>query len=314
MATSNHCATVSPSVYDGLYGQSRSYAEDVGNDDDDENSDMKQNVVGKEEEVENHHDDEDDEDSDDDFQDDDEHDPSKQSATTSPTNANDTKRVVFFKVMVVTILIISATMIGMGIHRYIENSEQTTFEAKYHADANKVFAMIGSSIDKTLGTLNALSMLYVSYGNIDSPNSTTFPFVTIPNYALQISKMLHLTDGLYISVVPIVTPNEKQAFERYMYEQDGWVNDTFAVQDVWDGYHGNKSADGYNWSRNNHIYGVFGDIEDNVTRYMLPTWQSFPVAIDYVRKNKRRIVFFSLIRSFENQVHLTKRFFFAFLL
>jgi hypothetical protein len=46
---------------------------------------------------------------------------------------------------------------------------------------------------------------------------------------------------------------------------------------------------------------VFGDIEDNVTRYMLPTWQSFPVAVQYVSKNKtRHNCFFPPFRSFEN--------------
>jgi uncharacterized DUF497 family protein len=170
----------------------------------------------------------------------------------------DTKCVANLKVLVILILVISATIISVVVYRYITQSEKNQFEDNFHSNAKKVFEEIGSNFDRTLGALNAISIALVSYAH---KQGDEWPYVTIPDFALLAAKLLPLTEGVYIAVMPIVQPNQKDDWEEYAYQNDYWVNETLAIQNEWDSYYGEVQ---YNWERNKKIYGSFGDVEANV--------------------------------------------------
>jgi hypothetical protein len=170
----------------------------------------------------------------------------------------DTKRVMYLKLLVILILIASATIISVVVYLYITRSETKQFEAKFQNDADKIVSAISTSMQRTLGALNAIAVTFVSYAY---DQGMEWPFVTLPDYALHASKLLPLTDGLYVAVIPSVTPAQKGQWEEYANQNDLWVNQSLAIQEVWDGYHGDFS---YDWTRSSNIFGVFGDIEANV--------------------------------------------------
>jgi hypothetical protein len=176
----------------------------------------------------------------------------------------DTKRVWHMKVLVLLILIISAISIAAFVYTYIAADEIQKFESKFYNDADKVFDAIGSSFERALTTLNAFSILLVTYSQSnghEGTNATTWPFVTLPNFAGQASKLLPITNGLYIAVLPIVAPSQKQQWEEYAYQHDGWVNESLALQEVWDGYRGNVS---YDWARSESVYDNYDIVYPNV--------------------------------------------------
>lgn len=188
----------------------------------------------------------------------------------------DAQRVWHMKLCVIFILILSAVCIAAAVYVYVTSDEIQAFRDHYYNDADKVYDAIGSSFERTLSTLNAVSILLVTYsqniyhktgtngtsGTTTATKSTsTWPFVTLPNFAGQVSKLLPITNGLYIAVLPIVTPSQKKSWEEYAYEHDGWVNESLALQEVWGGYHGNVS---YDWSRSESIYDNFDVVYPNV--------------------------------------------------
>lgn len=227
------------------------------------------------------------------------------------TTKHDSQRVVLTRILLIITLVTSATIIAILLHRYIASNEKRNFEDKFNNDASKVLEAIGSSLERTLGVLDAISISFVSFANtmvkVDSSNNDTirtWPFVTLPDFALHASKLLPLTDGVYVSIQPIVYPSQKLQWEEYASQNDQWVNETLDIQEVWDGFHGNTTL---NWMKNRYIYNAFGDIESNVryvfqdksakqscnvisliniihSRYMLPQWQGFPIALE-VRNN-----------------------------
>ena len=178
--------------------------------------------------------------------------------TENVTMKLDTKRVIHLKFLVIFILFISASIISIAVYKYIRKSEISQFHSKYYNDANKVFTAIGSSFERTLGTMNAIAVSYVSYAD---DQDMEWPYMTLPNFAILASKLLPLTEGVYVAGVPMVQPSQRQQWEEYVYYHDEWVNESLAVQEVWEGYHGDIT---YNWIRNHSIYGAFGDIETNV--------------------------------------------------
>jgi hypothetical protein len=73
-----------------------------------------------------------------------------------------------------------------------------------------------------------------------------WPFVILPHYPLLASKLLSLTNGLYVVVVPSVTPAQKQEREQYAYQHDFWVNESLAIQEVSGDFYGDILND---WTR-----------------------------------------------------------------
>ena len=91
--------------------------------------------------------------------------------------------------------------------------------------------------------------------------NATWPFVTLPDHARQLSKLLPQTDGVLIQCIHFVKPEERDEWELYTSQNNYWVNESIALQDNWDRYHGYIS---YDWEGVDVIYGDNGDIPQNV--------------------------------------------------
>jgi hypothetical protein len=173
------------------------------------------------------------------------------------TTKKETKDVLHLKVLVILILVISATTIASGAFLYITRGETSQFEAKYYNDAAKVLDGVGSSLHRTLGLLDSLAVTCVSYAN---SQNNTWPFVALPDFGARMAKVLPLTDAAIISLLPIVYPGKREEWEAYSVEQNDWVNQSIAIQETWSGYYGPID---YGWQPNGVIYGDEGDIDSN---------------------------------------------------
>jgi hypothetical protein len=162
----------------------------------------------------------------------------------------ETSTVVRFKALLVLVLVASTVGAALAVHRYTHCNEMKQFKERFQVDAAKVQEAIGSSMDKTLGALDSLSVTLVSFAN---NTNATWPFVTLPNFAVQAAKLLRLTDVMYINVLPIVHPKQRVAWETYSVQHDYWVNQSMAVQETWDGYYGPVI---YGWEPTAEIHGI----------------------------------------------------------
>jgi hypothetical protein len=118
-----------------------------------------------------------------------------------------TRTVFRYKAVVVMVLITSATLVAAWTYSYTSRSEQEKFTAQFHADSTKVWEAFGSNLDKTLGLLDSVAVTLVSM--VRNDNETSWPFVTVPNFAIRMSKLLPFTAALNINVLPLVTAEER---------------------------------------------------------------------------------------------------------
>jgi hypothetical protein len=187
----------------------------------------------------------------------------------------DTQRVIRLRLLLILTLIASATILSTLVHRYVTTNEKKHFEDKFSNDADKIFEAVGSSLERTMGVLNAFALAYVSYAadvptdnhnnyyHNDETNvtSSAWPFVTLPNFALHASKLLPLTNGLLVSMLPLIYPSQKQQWEEYASQNDGWVNETLQIQEVWGNYYGETR---YDWHKVQHISSLHHEVFSNV--------------------------------------------------
>jgi hypothetical protein len=169
----------------------------------------------------------------------------------------ETKEVNQFKVIVLFILLISAVVVATCVNMYVKKKELSQLEEKFRTDASKVLDTVGNSIDRTLISMDSLAVDLVSYARA---TNSTWPCVTLPNYALRMSKALPQTDAMTMQVLPIVKPSQRKRWEHFVSQNYFMLNETMAIQESWDGYFGSIS---YDWETNDIIYGDNGDIEGN---------------------------------------------------
>ena len=157
----------------------------------------------------------------------------KQLEVVNPLSENtiakeETQQVRRYKIVVFTVLTISAIIFAVFVNLFIRNNEQGDFENAFREGAAKVFKAIGSSIERTLIPLDVLSVIMVSHAKAFN---ATWPFVTLPDYALQMSKILPQTDGIVIQSIHLVEPEERTHWEWYTSQNNHWVNESIAFQD-----------------------------------------------------------------------------------
>lgn len=187
----------------------------------------------------------------------------------SPTQAltignKESREVNRFKVIVVFTLIVVAVVSSTCVFAFIKKAEQSQFEETFHANALKVLEAVRNSIDNTLMPLDNLAVTLVSHAKAQK---SEWPFVTLDDYGVRIAKVLPLTDAIWITLLPVVTPATRLQWENYSRTHDDWVEENFAVQNTWEMYYGPKNLT-FDEEGAEVITGNFGPLESN-TRYAL---------------------------------------------
>lgn len=154
----------------------------------------------------------------------------------STTAKNDVEEVIAKKettnvnrvrVLVVLVLVASTIGIALGVYFYTSNTETEQFEKQFHDDALKVLEETGTAFERTLSMLDLFSTTLVS----DARSSNqTWPFVTIPNFAVKAAKLRSVILGFAVYLIPIVTPANRVQWESYAYQNREWTNETLHIQ------------------------------------------------------------------------------------
>jgi hypothetical protein len=169
-----------------------------------------------------------------------------------------------FKIIVILILLVVAVVSSSCVFVFIKKSEQSQFEEEFHADALKILEAVRNSIDNTLMPLDNLAVSLVSHAK---DQGDEWPFVTLEDYGVRIAKILPLTDAIWITVLPVVTPEKRLNWENYSRTHDDWVVENFAVQDTWELYFGPKNLT-FDAEAASEVNGNFGILEQNM-RYVV---------------------------------------------
>ena len=180
-----------------------------------------------------------------------------QTITIGNKESNDINR---FKVIVILILLLVAVVASSCVAVAVKKAEQNQFVDKFHYDALKVLESVRNSIDNTLMPLDNLAVALVSHAKA---HEEEWPFVTIEHFAIRIAKILPLTDAIWITVLPVVTPDQRLQWENYSRTHDDWLIESFTIQDTWERYYGPKNLT-FDADAAAQVNGNFGLLEVNI--------------------------------------------------
>ncbi|CAB9526948.1 natriuretic peptide receptor 2 [Seminavis robusta] len=184
-------------------------------------------------------------------------------------------RIVFYlRVLVILVLAVAAICVCMGVHKYVTDQQQDAFETKFNNDASKVLEVVGATFQDTLGSTDAFITQLVAYARY---SGSSWPYVTMPAFAIHATKLLKLSKAFYFSVYPFVEPWQHDEWLNYTNETNGWIHESLDIQAKDEDWWGPKEKE---FSHRHEIFATGGKARDEPFGHMnnfLPSWQVHPM-------------------------------------
>jgi len=140
-----------------------------------------------------------------------------------------------WKLLMVAVLLVSMGGIALTIFLHTSNLEVSEFDKQFHDDADKVMKDMGTKLDFSLGAIDALVVSALSFARF---TNQTWPYVTIPDFAVRAAKIRAISSAVTLIIYPFVKPNERQEWEAFAARNNQWVDESIDVQSRDDTYHG----------------------------------------------------------------------------
>jgi hypothetical protein len=172
--------------------------------------------------------------------------------------------------MIVLFCLLGSTIgVAVGVHRYVAHGEQVNFETQFHDDSKKVLDNIGSTLAITLGSVDEFLVSLVTFANA---TNSSWPYVTLPDYAVRVAKLRSLSKAVLVTQYQYVTGPQRAEWEAYTATHHQWLQNGIDVQEADATYHGLIV---HNYTVDNHIYA--NSPSYNSSGPYLPKWQQSPV-------------------------------------
>jgi len=207
-----------------------------------------------------------------------------------PVIAKDETRAVYWgKLIVFLVLLVSTIAVAAAVYLYISRAQTAEFEDQFKEDAKKVFESIGTTLDLTLGAADSFVVGLVSFALY---SNSTWPFVTMPDFAVKAAKLRTLSKSTVLGFYPKVATEQRSEWEQYAKGHNHWVDTGLATQKEDVNFKGVQAT---NWSGVDVIHGPAGPLERPGPYY--PTWMSSPVVPVYSPYN------FDLFEYFSHEIN-----------
>jgi hypothetical protein len=136
----------------------------------------------------------------------------------------ETKAVNVLRVLVLGLLLVTATLTSAGVYFYLSHEETQNFESTYQASAQRIVESFHDAVERRLKAINSMSTAITSY-SLDAKQ--TFPFVTIPNFEIRGSDLRVQADAKNIIWMPLVTDETRDAWEQYALANRCQIDEAF---------------------------------------------------------------------------------------
>jgi hypothetical protein len=186
--------------------------------------------------------------------------------------ANESKAVRWIRVIAIAVITFSTLGVALGVFYYMTHTEKKTFAYRFKSDSYKILESIGSTFDRSLGSVDAFAVNMVSSAK---ESNQTWPFVTLSDFPVKSSKLLTLSKGVLISPYFYVTHDQRPLWNKYAEENNWWVEATFDVQEKAFNrtYFGSLNR---NWTKPDDIWSYEGTAGEH--ELYCVGWQQYPVA------------------------------------
>jgi hypothetical protein len=152
----------------------------------------------------------------------------KKAASDDPALAkNETRAVNTIRVFMMLLLVGVAAAVSYFAYEVTRATERETFESTFFDQATKVTETFSLNADRRMTALLSFSQFITTYA---LSSGETFPLVTVPGFERQATYALKLADSPALLVFPIVTTENRSAWESYSNASQGWMQESLQAQ------------------------------------------------------------------------------------
>jgi hypothetical protein len=136
----------------------------------------------------------------------------------------ETKVLNVLRVLVLVLLLVTTTLTSAVVYFHTSNEETKNFESDFQANAQRIVESFHDAVERRLGAINSMATAITSHA---LETKQTFPFVTIPNFAIRGSDLRVQADAMSILWMPLVTDEIRVAWEEYALNNRSQVDEAY---------------------------------------------------------------------------------------
>jgi hypothetical protein len=183
----------------------------------------------------------------------------------------ESQAVRWIRALAISVIVFSTLGVALAVFYYTSNTERDSFKHRFKADSYKILESVGSTFDRSLGSVDAYAVGLVSSAR---QSNQSWPFVTMPDFPARSSKILTLSKGILFSSYYFVTHEQRQLWNNYTARNEGWIDESLDVQEK----ALNKTYFGpiiRKWVQTEDVWHYEGPALKNEFYYA--AWQQYPV-------------------------------------
>ncbi|CAB9526367.1 natriuretic peptide receptor 2 [Seminavis robusta] len=141
-------------------------------------------------------------------------------------SASENKQVLVSKLIMIVVLLCAAFGVGYATWAFTSNTEQEDFESSFEGFANEIIQVSQINANAEFQALKALALSVTAYSL--GAASGEWPFVTImPSFYWEGHNTMAQMGASWIILTPIVTEDNRETYEQYVIDNQGWRNETW---------------------------------------------------------------------------------------
>ncbi|KAG7368267.1 adenylate/guanylate cyclase [Nitzschia inconspicua] len=199
--------------------------------------------------------------------------------TLDPEETKEARRIFIVRILFSLLLISSTVGIACAVYFFIEAAEVREFENQYLSDADKLKESIGLALRSILSSADSWAINYIA---VQNAGNTSFPFVALPNFAIQAAKFKMMARAYAIGVSFIVTDAQRRDWERFTAQEGpSFVEEAWKLQSQDDTFQG--SLDQYPIIREELFtnFPELATVPDGSGPYLV-WWQNYPIVYNSI--------------------------------
>jgi hypothetical protein len=180
----------------------------------------------------------------------------------------ETKALFWIRLFLFSVVLMSSVTVAVVVYYHTSGAESKEFEERFDHEATKIFEAVGGSLDLSLGAIDSFIVGLLCYART---TNATWPFVTLPDYAVRVAKLRAFSKAFVVGQYHFVRGDQREEWEEYSFAHDSWVTEAMQFQKKDRNFHGKLMSE-------YKPYGIHNNDGVVETRdSYLPVWQSGPV-------------------------------------
>lgn len=184
----------------------------------------------------------------------------------------ESKRVWRSKLLVLFVLMLAATAVAWAAYYFTKRQEDKDFETQFMASARE---LLKNSRSKGKNVQDSYERFALWITGFALGTNASWPYLTIPSFEDQADHLRRQTQAEWVSFSPIVTEQDRESWQNYSVQHQGWINGSLALK----GYKTGTIVNESQWpveKISSIIYPASEPpVEPNTT--YAPLWQISPV-------------------------------------